>query len=132
VTLEESVLAWMGRRSFQECLNNLPQFSQNLVRILSGRVRLANELIQALASLDVHGRVARQLLAFAEKYGQPGPDGCVEIPLRLTQSDLADLVGASRKRVNQAMVTFKQHGYLADGSGRIVILDRNGLVKYCR
>ena len=32
------------------------------------------------------------------------------IRIVLTQSDIADLVGASRKRVNQTMVMFKEQG----------------------
>ena len=63
-----------------------------MVRILSQRVRLANEQIQALASLDVYGRVARQFLAFAERYGEPLEGDAVIIPIRLTQTDLAELV----------------------------------------
>lgn len=133
VTLEESQLIWMGGETFQELLRNIPAFAQNLVRILSARVRLANELIQALATLDVNGRVARQMLAFAEKYGQPHTNGSVLIPIRLTQGDIADLVGASRKRVNQAMVFFKQQGYLTvDDKGRITVQDRKALANLCR
>jgi CRP/FNR family cyclic AMP-dependent transcriptional regulator len=132
ITLEESQLAWMSGRDFQECLKAIPAVAQNLVRVMSRRVRLANELIQALAHLDVHGRVARQLLAFADKYGTEGASG-VLIPIRLTQGDIADLVGASRKRVNQVMVTFKDSGYIAvDEKGRITVLDRKSLVRMCK
>ncbi len=133
ITLEESQLLWMSGNAFQECLRTIPLVAQNLVRILSVRVRLANELIQALATLDVHGRVARQMLAFAEKYGQPGTNGDVVIPIRLTQSDIADLVGASRKRVNQVVVTFKQQGYISvDEKSRITVHDRKALARLCR
>lgn len=133
VTLEECRLFWMAGRDFQECLKTYPSIAQNLVRILSRRVRLANELVQALATLDVHGRVARQLLAFADKYGAPGSNGEVLIPLRLTQGDLADLVGASRKRVNQVMVSFKNQGYISvDAKSRITVHDRKALVRYCQ
>jgi len=47
--------------------------------------------------------------------------------------DIADLVGASRKRVNQAMVLFKEQGLIdTDAEGRIVIKDGEGLARYCR
>lgn len=130
VTLEDSQLLWMGAQNFQECLRTLPVISQNLTRILAGRMRLANDLIQALATLDVNGRVARQVLAFAERYGQAGEQG-VLIPMRLTQGDIADLVGASRKRVNQAIVLFKGQGHLTvDDKGRIIVRDAEGLKRY--
>jgi CRP/FNR family cyclic AMP-dependent transcriptional regulator len=133
LTLEESTLLWLDRPTFQEALQRIPQLATNLIRILSNRVRLSNELIQALATLDVYGRVARQLLAFAEKYGHSNGSGEIRIPICLTQSDIADLVGASRKRVNQVMVAFKQMGILSvDGDGRISVHRRDDLTRYCQ
>ncbi|MCA1955158.1 MAG: helix-turn-helix domain-containing protein, partial [Anaerolinea sp.] len=49
---------------------------------------------------------------FADRYGRKLPDGSIYIPLRLPQGELAELVGASRKRVNQVMVLFKRAGWL--------------------
>src|SRR5688572_14762693 len=103
VTLEDSLMLWMDRTTFNHILDNYQPVARNLVRILSARVRLSDQMIQSLATLDVNGRVARQLLAFAERYGREAKGG-VQVRLVLTQSDIADLVGASRKRVNQAMV----------------------------
>ncbi len=132
IALEDSLLLWMDRSAFQEMLGKFAVLSQNLVRILTGRVRLANELIQALATLDVYGRVARQLLAFAEKYGHAEGES-VLIPIHLTQSDIADLVGASRKRVNQVMVSFREQELIAVlGANKITVLNRAGLAGYCK
>lgn len=132
VTLEDSLLLWMDRLTFNYLLDNFTPVARNLVKILSGRVRISDQLIQALATLDVNGRVARQLLAFAEKYGVE-KDGATQIRIVLTQSDIADLVGASRKRVNQAMVLFKEQGLIdTDAEGRIAIKAREGLAKFCR
>lgn len=131
VTLEDSLLLWMDKITFNYMLDNFTPVARNLVRILSARVRLSDQLIQALATLDVNGRVARQLLAFAEKYGHE-KDGATQIRIVLTQSDIADLVGASRKRVNQAMVLFKERGLIdTDAEGRIAIKDSERLARFC-
>ena len=131
VTLEDSLMLWMDKLTFNYMLDNFPPVARNLVKILSARVRLSDQLIQALATLDVNGRVARQLLAFAEKYGRE-KDGATQIRIVLTQSDIADLVGASRKRVNQAMVLFKERGLIdTDAEGRIAIKDGERLAKFC-
>jgi len=133
LTLEETTLLWMDGAAFQQALRDIPELALNLVKILSARVRLANELVQALAALNVYGRVARQLLAFADRYGEALAEGRIGIPIRLTQGDIADLVGASRKRVNQVMVSFKNQGLIAvDNNGRITIRQREGLARYCR
>lgn len=132
VTLESSLLLWMDKATFNYILDNFPPVARNLVRIMSARVRLSDQLIQALATLDVNGRVARQLLAFAEKYGHQKDDR-TQISIVLTQSDIADLVGASRKRVNQTMVSFKEQGLIdTDTYGRIAIKDSEGLARFCK
>lgn len=131
VTLEDSLMLWMDKITFYHMLDNFPPIARNLVKILSARVRLSDQMIQSLATLDVNGRVARQLLAFAERYGRE-VDGGLKIRITLTQGDIADLVGASRKRVNQTMMLFKEQGLaVTDTDGRIVIQDRIGLARFC-
>ena len=131
VTQEATTVLWMDRAAFQECLQTIPTMSYNLNRILASRLRMANARIQALCSLDVYGRVARQILTFAQQYGQATSSGPILIPLRLTQSDLASFVGASRERVNQVMALFKEHSYISvDRHHHITVHDPAALIKY--
>jgi CRP/FNR family cyclic AMP-dependent transcriptional regulator len=133
VTTERSRLLWMDRATFQGCLRTLTPLANNLVRLLSKRLRFANEQIQALCTLDVTGRVARQILALADRYGNLEAGGEVVIPLRLTQSDLGEIVGASRERVNQVIGDFKQRGTIAvEGDHRIRVRNRRDLARFCR
>lgn len=137
MTTERSRLLWMDRATFQGCLRAMSPLANNLIRLLANRLRFANEQIQALCTLDVPGRVARQILALADRYGSPPRGekvaGQVAIPLRLTQSDLGEIVGASRERVNQVIVDFKQRGFISvDADHRILVQDRRGLARYCR
>jgi len=132
VTTERARLLWMDRATFQTCVGTLTPLAHNLVRLLSHRLRFANEQIRALCTLNVQGRVARQILAMADRYGSPEAGGEVRIPLRLTQSDLAEIVGASRERVNQVIVDLKQRGVISvDPVHRIHVLDRRELARYC-
>jgi CRP/FNR family cyclic AMP-dependent transcriptional regulator len=131
LTLESSLMLWMDKTTFNYLMDNFPPVARNLVKILSARVRLSDQVIQSLATLDVNGRVARQLLAFAERYGHEMSDG-VQVRIVLTQSDLADLVGASRKRVNQTMVFFKEQGFASTAAdGRFIIHNKAGLARFC-
>ena len=132
MTMEKCTLLWMDRAAFQDLLKNSNEFAQNLVKLLASRLRMANEQIQSLSSLDVAGRLARQLLAFADRYGRDTGDGTL-VPLRLTQSDLAELVGASRERVNQVMVDFRSKGYVTvDSSHRVIVHSPSDLARLCR
>ena len=131
VTLEETTVLWMNRRDFQDALLNMRVLSQNLLRILSQRLRNSTSHIQVLASLDVNRRVIRQLLAFGDRYGHKNACGEVFIPIRLTQGDLSELVGASRKRVNQLMVVLKRKGYVSiDENYYITITNPQALAEW--
>jgi CRP-like cAMP-binding protein len=53
--------------------------------------------------------------------GQPAEDG-IRIETRMTQSDLASRVGASRETVNRALRGFEEHGWIRWEGSRIVIV----------
>lgn len=127
VALEDITALRMNQSDFDEALTRIPGLARQLLRLLSNRVRRNTEAIQSLASLDVSGRVAHQLLDLVNSYGRVGPEG-VSLPLRLTQDDIAELVGASRRRVNQFMAELRRAGVIkVDSHGRLVVCDRDAL-----
>jgi CRP/FNR family cyclic AMP-dependent transcriptional regulator len=100
ITLEETIFLLMDRGTFRASVEELPTMALNLANVLSRRLRLANAHLRSVAEMDVLARVAAQLSALAREYGEPSSRTGTLIPLPLTQSDLAALVGASRVRVN--------------------------------
>ena len=133
VTLEDCTLCWIDRFGFQTCLHCMPTLTYNLLQILARRLRLADAQIQSLSRQDVFARVARLILAFAEKYGQTDGRGDVLIPLRLTQTDLASMVGASRVRVNQVLAFYKERNYISiDEARHITVHDAPALDRRCQ
>lgn len=130
--LEESVLLWLDRDTFLTSLRQFPGLSENLVRELAARLRAANQQIRALATLDVAGRVARQLLVFVELYGVADGSGGTLIPMPLPQRAIADLVGATRERVNRVLVGLRRRRTLSvDGQYRVTVHDRHALEELC-
>jgi len=132
VSLIDSVLLWMDRQAFQSLLETVPILTRNLLHILSDRLRLANEQLRSYTALDVQGRVARQLILLSRQFGVQQADGSVLIPLRITQQDLAALVGASRERVNQTLGRAKRQRLISvDTAGQIVIRKPDALAELC-
>jgi CRP/FNR family cyclic AMP-dependent transcriptional regulator len=130
ITQEATTLLSLDRATFEEMVDKMQPFARNLMKILARRLRLANVRITAHSTFDVYGRVAHQLIEFADLYGEPTPSGETMIPIRLTQGDIAQLVGASRERVNQVMVAYRQRGLISvDPSYRITIHKRTELEK---
>jgi CRP/FNR family transcriptional regulator, cyclic AMP receptor protein len=131
-TLKRTTLAWMPRDDFQECLRAIPAMSVNLTIILAQRLRLANAQILSFATQDVHGRIARMRLAFGEEHGKRASSGDIHIPLRLTQSDLGSIVGASRVRVNQVMNSYKDAGIVSTNArNQITVHNADVLAQRC-
>jgi len=131
-TLEESIFLWIDRTNFRSGIEGSPVLARNLADILSRRMRLANAHLLSLAALDVPGRVASQILSLSREYGKETTDG-VWIPIRLTQSDLAALVGASRVRVNQVLGYLRKRGLISiDSEGHFTVHDENALAQRAR
>ena len=132
VAHEDTVCLWMDRPGFLESVASMSMLTQNIVQQLSDRLRSANQHILALSTLDVAGRLARQVLTFVSRYGEETEDGIL-IPFSLTQSDLAGMVGATRERVNRVVVTFKKKGLLSvDSQYRITVHRIEPLAELCR
>jgi CRP/FNR family cyclic AMP-dependent transcriptional regulator len=124
--LEPCSVLWVDRATFGAWLQTVPELNVNLLRLLARRLRLAGIQILTLSTLDLYGRVARQLLSLAAQCGEPAKEhgDAVLIPLRLTQSDLAAMVGGTRARVNAVLMHYKRHGIIAvDRSLRITLRD---------
>jgi CRP/FNR family cyclic AMP-dependent transcriptional regulator len=99
-----------------------------LLGVLSRRLHSANRRIESLARLDVASRVAQHLVEMGDQFGEDDDDGALRISVRLTQSQLADLVGASRERVNQVVVGLKSQGLITvDRNQYVTLLDRDRL-----
>jgi CRP/FNR family cyclic AMP-dependent transcriptional regulator len=128
--MEQTTLAWLTNADFWTCLRSMPTMTYNLAGIHSRRLRLSNSHVVALATLDIEGRLADQLLALAAEYGEATPNGGCRIPFRLTQVDLAGLVGASRVRVNQIVVNWKHKDFLTvDDRHVVTLLNRRALAE---
>ena len=133
LTRQETTLLWMDGKAFAKCLDLSPALGRNLLRELGERLRTANERIQALATLDVTGRVSRQVLELAERYGTPIPGEGIRIPVPVTQGEIADMAAATRERVNQIMVRLRRAGvFSVDSEHRITIHQPDVLADLCR
>jgi CRP/FNR family cyclic AMP-dependent transcriptional regulator len=130
VTLEPCTMLWIDRAAFNECLETIPAIGLNLIKILARRLRVATTQVQVLSNQDLYGRVAHMLVRLAKESGEQAERGGRRIPLRLTQSDLASLVGASRQSVNQVLTFYRERGYIElDQQHRITIFNMDALAK---
>jgi CRP/FNR family cyclic AMP-dependent transcriptional regulator len=118
----DSTLIGLGHDDLQPWLTGRPEVAAQLLGALARRLRRTNEAMADLVFSDVPGRVAKQLLDLARRFGVPTDDG-VRVTHDLTQEELAQLVGASRETVNKALADFASRGFLRLEARAVVILD---------
>ncbi|WP_301122258.1 cAMP-activated global transcriptional regulator CRP [Mycolicibacterium fortuitum] len=113
VTMSRSVLrSWIADR---------PEIAEQLLRVLARRLRRTNDNLSDLIFTDVPGRVAKQLLYLAQRFGSR--DGtALRVDHELTQEEIAQLVGSSRETVNKALSDFAQRGWIRV-QGRSILID---------
>lgn len=106
--------------AFVDAVLSDPDISLGLLRNLSVRLQAAHAARIELASLDVSRRLARHLLRLAAEHGATTPTGLViEIPL--TQQDLADRLGSSRRAVSRALGVLRDRGAVVTLPRKIVL-----------
>ena len=103
-------------------LTDRPEVAQGLLCQLAARLRRANDVVADLVFSDVPGRVAKQLLELAQRFGDKRDDG-MHVHHDLTQEELAQLVGASRETVNKALADFAARGWIRLEPRSVTILD---------
>jgi len=105
--------------------------AEQLLAALARRLRRTNEAMADLIFSDVPGRVAKQLLDLARRFGVETPDG-LRVAHDLTQEELAQLVGASRETVNRALADFASRGWLRLEPRSVVLMDIERLARRAR
>jgi CRP-like cAMP-binding protein len=79
---------------------------------LSARLRRTDALLEDASFLKIHARLAKKLLELGETFGRREGDS-IEINLRVTQKDLADMVGATRESINKELRILRDKGIVA-------------------
>lgn len=126
-TLEPSTLLALTRPTLLELLDGSRAITDALLRSIGKMVRRLTEQASDLVFLDLHGRVAKLLLGFADGRGRAEDDGIV-LDLAMTQTDLAAMVGGSRQSVNQILRRFEKRGYV-ELRGRTIVIKEPGLLR---
>lgn len=107
----------LGESDFARCVASDQGFCMEVLLGLTKRLRHATATVGTLALLDVRGRIAQKLVELSELV-----DGRRMIRSRLSRTELAKRVGASREMVSRILVEMQSHGlYETDADGHLVL-----------
>jgi CRP-like cAMP-binding protein len=124
-------LARLRKQALRPWLSNRPEIAEQLLRVLARRLRRTNDALADLIFTDVPGRVAKNLLQMAGRFGTR-EGGVLRVTHDLTQEELAQLVGASRETVNKALADFAARGWLRLDGKAVIIMDPERLARRAR
>jgi len=107
------------RDDFRRWLSERPKASFALLETLSLRVRRTDEALADLSFLGLPQRLAKRLLALSTGNER----------VRITQAELASMLGVSRESVNKQLNRFARKGWIALGRGSVAVLNREALAE---
>jgi CRP/FNR family cyclic AMP-dependent transcriptional regulator len=131
VAQDACLVHWLRRQDFLAFLESHPRVAWELLAVLSRRLRHTTRVAGDATFRDAPARLARALLELAAVRGRPGERGTV-LDGRLTQSELAAMIGATRETVNKSLRSFQRRGLLTHDRGTVTILLPDGLRKQAR
>lgn len=123
VAAEPTDVLVLHRSDFLSYLRARPEAAVFCLRVLARRLRQADAQLGDATFLTLPARLAKTLVDLGRTYGEETREGSVRVNLRLTQSELASMVGGSRPTVNQLLQRFRRLGWIAM-EGRTLILLR--------
>ncbi|EBA15541.1 transcriptional regulator, Crp/Fnr family protein [Roseobacter sp. SK209-2-6] len=116
---EPSRLLRLRNRDILTQIQRQPELAGDLLRLAGQRMRWMNMQLNEQVFLPMPVRLARKLLYLAPD----GGDG----RLGLSQSELAEYVGATREAVSKTLSNWKRSGLIEINRGGLQILDRGAL-----
>jgi CRP/FNR family cyclic AMP-dependent transcriptional regulator len=127
----DTTLLCVAKADFKKVLALHTELYEALLRLHSRRIRQLFGLVEDLNTLPLRARLAKQLLHLARSYGVPSlanPNE-VRISLQLAQEELAQLLGASRQRVNQELKAMERDNAIGIEPAGLMVRDRSALLR---
>ena len=107
--ITESKVLCLERGVFSDLYAARPTFATGVVTFLCRRIRQMTTQFESVALEPLHVRVARFILSALGSHTAP-PGRRIPLELGFSQSELSQLLGASRPKVNAAMASLEKAG----------------------
>ena len=126
VALRDTQVACMKRDAFLWLFNHSIAFNHALIEQINERLGHFIGLLESERLHDTDTRVAHSLSIMFNPVLYPGQD----THLTISQEEIGHLAGVSRQRVNRALKTLEDAGFLRIEYGGLSILDLEGLRRF--
>ena len=126
--LDDGVICTITPNELRGLIERFPIIGVNIIRHLSRRLDSAERELEAMAYRRVDQRLARRLIDLAARFGVRTERGTL-IQARLTQQELAEMVGTTRETLAHTLGDFRRNGLLDTSRHRVLIRDAERLAE---
>jgi CRP/FNR family transcriptional regulator, cyclic AMP receptor protein len=131
--MEDTQVHWLASDVFWTMLENHPALARRLLELMARRLRRADQTSQDLVFFDAPTRLARRLLELAEEHGEHVGDGqAIRITVRVTQGEMAQMIGVARESANRLIASFAERGWIEWNRGYPILLRPESLMRRAR
>ncbi|MBA3740964.1 MAG: Crp/Fnr family transcriptional regulator [Chloroflexi bacterium] len=124
--VEDALICSFTPEELRRLIDRFPSVGVNIIRYLSGRLAASEQEREIMAFRSVEQRLAARLVELLDRFGQPTAGGTA-IDARLTQQELADMIGTSRETLATTITSLRERGLLEMHNQRVVVLDTEKL-----
>ncbi len=127
----ECTVLCVSRADLMKILSQHTELYEAMLRLHARRIRQLYGLVEDLNTLPLRARLAKQLLHLVRSYGVADLSNSKElrISLHLAQEELAQLLGASRQRVNQELKAMEREGSIRIEPAGLIIRSSEALMR---
>ncbi len=115
----EAVVLAVQREKFNEFLMNNPNTANQVIELLSYRMRVLGHVMMNLAADDVTSRIIKLILRLGTRY--PNCDREAQLDYPMTHQEMADMIGTSRQTVTSVLGLLRKKGVVSMDRHRIRI-----------
>ncbi|MDB5965272.1 MAG: Crp/Fnr family transcriptional regulator [Polaromonas sp.] len=106
-----------------------PELWRHFGCLLSEKMRISLKMVENFVTLPVKTRLASKLVELANDYGRLRSDVPARQAVKVSQNELALMVGCTRQTINAMLIEMQERGVLALGRNVVDITDPMALVQ---
>lgn len=96
----------------------------NILKMVAGRLREAHNRIRELSTENAEHRIARTVLRLIDKVGAANHNGGIDLDMRLTREDLAEMSGTTLETVSRTLKAWERLGFVQCHREKLTVLQR--------
>ncbi len=124
--MKNSIVTLLPRERIRALLEAESHIAFRFIKVIGDRRRAMETKIEHLVFRDVHAKLAALLLELGREYGKETEDG-VQIDVKITHQEMANLIGSTRETISLTLAAFKRKELIQLQGRTVVLTDQEGL-----